>query len=278
MDLIRFAESIQSLKEIRRTGWVRSGIPSPESVADHILGVALLSMVLSRSQGLDESKAVRMALVHDAGEAIIGDVVTIRGSCQASGALRSEKRRNERLAIARVFGAVGYKDALALYDEFEAGASPEARLVSQLDKLEMVLQAYRYEKRSGVDLDEFYETGFSQIKDKEMIALLKKLYKSRRIPSGRSDKAEPYTVKPGIYRHYKGKKRLYEVLGVARHSESPADLYVVYRGMYHHDEFGDDAIWIRPISLFTGTVFVNGRRVPRFTYVCAAENAKRGRV
>lgn len=63
-------------------------------------------------------------------------------------------------------------------------------------------------------------------------------------------------IKPGRYRHYKGKD--YEVLGVARHSETEEE-YVVYRQLY-----GEGGLWIRPIGMFLETVLVAGAILPRF--------------
>lgn len=63
-------------------------------------------------------------------------------------------------------------------------------------------------------------------------------------------------VEPGRYRHYKGKE--YEVLGVARHSETEEEL-VVYRCLY-----GDFSLWVRPLALFSELVRVDGVSVPRF--------------
>lgn len=63
-------------------------------------------------------------------------------------------------------------------------------------------------------------------------------------------------IQPGRYRHYKGKD--YEVLGVARHSETE-DEFVVYRALY-----GDRSLWIRPAAMFLETVLVEGRPCPRF--------------
>ncbi|WP_280548680.1 MULTISPECIES: DUF1653 domain-containing protein [unclassified Halomonas] len=62
--------------------------------------------------------------------------------------------------------------------------------------------------------------------------------------------------RPGIYRHYKGP--LYEVLGVARHSETEEPL-VVYRALY-----GDYGLWTRPLDIFLESVEVQGEPVPRF--------------
>jgi len=66
-------------------------------------------------------------------------------------------------------------------------------------------------------------------------------------------------IPSGHYLHYKGNR--YEVIGVARHSETD-ELLVVYRPLY-----GEGALWVRPLSMFTQTVTVEGREVPRFRYL-----------
>ena len=63
-------------------------------------------------------------------------------------------------------------------------------------------------------------------------------------------------IKPGRYRHYKGND--YEVLGVARHSETEEE-YVVYRQLY-----GAGGLWIRPMTMFSESVSVGNELVPRF--------------
>jgi len=71
-------------------------------------------------------------------------------------------------------------------------------------------------------------------------------------------------IKPGKYRHYKGKD--YEVIGVAHHSET-LDLLVVYRALYDNPEFGNNSLWVRPATMFAETVEVDGKTVPRFAIV-----------
>jgi len=66
-------------------------------------------------------------------------------------------------------------------------------------------------------------------------------------------------LRPGRYRHYKGMD--YDVIGVARHSETEEQM-VVYRCLY-----GDYSLWVRPLAMFQETVNVAGEDVPRFTYV-----------
>ncbi len=71
-------------------------------------------------------------------------------------------------------------------------------------------------------------------------------------------------MKLGIYRHYKG--NLYEVIGVARHSETLEEL-VVYRALYDSPDFGPNALFVRPLSMFAEMVEVNGESVQRFTLI-----------
>ena len=66
-------------------------------------------------------------------------------------------------------------------------------------------------------------------------------------------------IRPGRYRHYKGSD--YEVVGIARHSETEEEL-VVYRTLY-----GDGSLWVRPLAMFMEDVVVYGRQVPRFAWV-----------
>ena len=66
-------------------------------------------------------------------------------------------------------------------------------------------------------------------------------------------------IKLGRYRHFKGKE--YEVLGVARHSETEEEL-VVYRALY-----GDFGLWVRPARMWNETVERDGKTFRRFTYI-----------
>ena len=71
-------------------------------------------------------------------------------------------------------------------------------------------------------------------------------------------------LRPGIYQHYKGKR--YRVIGIARHSETLEQL-VVYRALYDSQEFGDQALWVRPLVMFEESVKIEGRPVPRFKFI-----------
>ena len=67
------------------------------------------------------------------------------------------------------------------------------------------------------------------------------------------------TIKPGRYRHFKGGE--YEVVGLAKHSETMEDM-VVYRALY-----GERGLWVRPASMWNETVERDGKTFRRFTYL-----------
>lgn len=73
-----------------------------------------------------------------------------------------------------------------------------------------------------------------------------------------------HNIKTVIYRHYKNKE--YRVLGVARHTET-CESMVVYQALYHSAEFGDHALWVRPLDMFFEKVTIDGKQMPRFEYV-----------
>lgn len=66
-------------------------------------------------------------------------------------------------------------------------------------------------------------------------------------------------IQLGTYRHYKG--NTYQVIGVAKHSETEEDL-VVYRALY-----GEGGLWVRPLEIFCEKVEVGGKWVSRFEQI-----------
>ena len=72
-------------------------------------------------------------------------------------------------------------------------------------------------------------------------------------------------IRLGRYRHFKGGE--YEVIGVARHSETLEEM-VVYRALY-----GEKGLWVRPASMWDETVERDGKRIKRFTYIGEGEEA-----
>ena len=76
--------------------------------------------------------------------------------------------------------------------------------------------------------------------------------------------SEIKTLKKGLYQHYKGP--MYRVIDIARHSETEESL-VIYQALY-----GEKGIWARPLSMFTETIELDGKIVPRFAY-CYVQTA-----
>lgn len=66
-------------------------------------------------------------------------------------------------------------------------------------------------------------------------------------------------LQPGIYEHYK--KKRYQVIGVAKHSETEEKLAL------DQPWYGDGGWWVRPLPMFLEAVMVNGKKVPRFKYI-----------
>jgi len=75
-------------------------------------------------------------------------------------------------------------------------------------------------------------------------------------------------IPPGRYRHYKGQE--YEVLGVARHSETEEE-FVVYQALY-----GEQQLWIRPVAMFVEPVTVADRPCSRFLLMTEDSSPSRG--
>lgn len=179
--LIRAYFEFNHLKHLYRQGWLRRGLPPErcETVAEHTYATALLVMLLCDAvyHELDSGRALQLALIHDLGEVYAGDLTP------ADGVTGAEKHRLEKDGIARILGGLpGGERYLALWDEFEAGKTPEARLVRQVDRLEMALQAAVYERlpqELPLELSEFYESARQDLHDPALEPLLEALLRIR---------------------------------------------------------------------------------------------------
>ena len=146
--LLEFLSNVGRLKGLPRTGWLESGVLEPESVAEHSHRTAVIAMLLADLQGLDSGKAAKMALLHDLAEALTGDLTPEEKRRRGQAYLTEEEEAMD-LLLSGLPGslAASYKD---LWEELRRSSSPEAVLVSQADKVEMLLQASEYEEE-GVE-------------------------------------------------------------------------------------------------------------------------------
>lgn len=150
-------KQLVKLKELKRTGWLRCGIEAAgcESVAEHSLGTGWLGFLAACEfyPELDASKVMLLGCIHDLGEAVTGDVLPW------DKAIDPDFDAKERAgALQAAAGLKALPQLIALYDEYHAGVTPEARLAHQIDKLEMLLQALCYEEKADVNLQQFYDS------------------------------------------------------------------------------------------------------------------------
>jgi putative hydrolase of HD superfamily len=143
------------LKDVQRQGWVDAGVPSPESVAAHSWGMAVLALKLCPDD-LDLTKVLRLCLIHDLPEVIVGDLTPRHD--------RSTKAADEHAAMKALA-----PEWLTLFEEYEAQATPEAVFARRLDKLDMALQASLYEERTELDLQDFINSARKTLGDDPLL-------------------------------------------------------------------------------------------------------------
>jgi putative hydrolase of HD superfamily len=153
-ELLALYSQVATLKLLPRTGWLQRGVAHPESVAEHIFGVTLLSLFIGDTVvGLDRAKLLTIALVHDLAEAYLTDLPTSAQRFLGSDVKHDAERRALDVLLANIPQRDYY---LAAWEEYATGASPEARLVKAVDRLEMLTQASMYEQVGHRTLDEFW--------------------------------------------------------------------------------------------------------------------------
>lgn len=160
-------ESLE-LKALARAGWVRKGVPGPESVAAHSWGIAWLVLVLA-PDALDRARALAYATLHDLAEARVGDLTP------ADGVPPEEKARREHEAMQRFASGLERPELLAMWDSYEAQADAEARFVRELDRLDMALQALRYHRQGAKALGEFILSAAKVVRHPALRPLLEEI-------------------------------------------------------------------------------------------------------
>jgi len=151
--LLDLCLELQILDRVPRSGYVLRGVAEPESVTEHSWHVLLLVWALgSRSEGVNLTRAMEIALVHDLAELRVGDLPRVASRYFPVGA----KKTAEAAAMAEILAPLPER-ALALYDEYQAGTTPEARLVKACDKLQLMLKVAVYERWGTGALTEFWD-------------------------------------------------------------------------------------------------------------------------
>ena len=124
------------LKDLPRSGWLRKGIETPESVAAHSWGLALLCMEFAPrvEPTLDVNKTLQLALVHDLPEVIVGDITP------HDPISKQEKQQQEQHAAQHLLSDQMHE----LWKEYDSNTTRESQFVHAMDKIDMALQALVY--------------------------------------------------------------------------------------------------------------------------------------
>ncbi|XP_075410715.1 5'-deoxynucleotidase HDDC2 [Tenrec ecaudatus] len=176
-DLLRFLRLVGQLKRTPRTGWVYRNVEKPESVSDHMYRMAIMALVTKDDQ-LNKDRCVRLALVHDMAECIVGDIAP------ADNVPKEEKHRREKEALEALTQLLPEdlrKEICDLWEEYETQSSAEAKYVKQLDLCEMILQASEYEDLESKPgrLQEFYDSTAGKFSHPEIVQLVAELEAER---------------------------------------------------------------------------------------------------
>ena len=168
--LIEFYFELNHLKQLFRQGWLLRKIPENkcESVADHLFGAAILTLMIADNyyESLDMNKLLKMVLVHELGEIYIGDVTP------HDHIPKNIKYEWEYKAVVEIFSKIpNGKQYVALWKEYEEGQTPEAKLIKQIDYLEMGLQAHIYNRQYNIPIDDFIRSTKKRLHDKRLIDL-----------------------------------------------------------------------------------------------------------
>jgi putative hydrolase of HD superfamily len=140
--ILEFLRATERLKVVTRSAFTSEG--KPETVAEHSWRLCLMALVLrDEFPEVDLGKLLAMCVVHDLGEAIGGDVPApeqARRRAADPSATKAAQEREDLLTVLAPLPAPMRQTITALWDEYEAATSPEARAAKALDKLETILQ------------------------------------------------------------------------------------------------------------------------------------------
>lgn len=133
---LTFLQEAEKLKSVIRSAHTSTG--RPESTAEHTWRLCLMAMAFEdHLPGMDMHKLLKMCIVHDLGEAIHGDIPAVEKNRHPD---KSRQEKADLLHLTRTLDQQQQASILALWQEYEDAASPEAKAVKALDKLETILQ------------------------------------------------------------------------------------------------------------------------------------------
>ncbi|CAH8631478.1 unnamed protein product [Schistosoma margrebowiei] len=158
-NVLRFLLLCGKLKRTVRTGWTRYNINSPESVSDHMYRMALMATVIPTNErgNLNTDRLLKMAIVHDLAECIVGDITP---HCGVSKEEKLSREKDAMKQLCELISEENSAEIMSLWKEYVDQKTPEAVICKDFDKFEMLLQAYEYEHETlePGKLESFFES------------------------------------------------------------------------------------------------------------------------
>ncbi|SMN22575.1 similar to Saccharomyces cerevisiae YGL101W Putative protein of unknown function [Maudiozyma saulgeensis] len=156
--LLAFMNVVHQLKIQKRTGWLDYGMTECESIADHMYRMSILSMLITNPK-VNRDKCVRIALVHDMAEALVGDITPV----DPIGKDEKHRRELETMKyvckeIVEPMSSESAREILEDFISYDTIGSLEARYVKDIDKYELLVQCFEYEKihKGKLNFQEFF--------------------------------------------------------------------------------------------------------------------------
>lgn len=170
-DILHFMELVGNLKHTKRTGWVLRDVNDCESISGHMYRMSMMTFLLEETESLNRIRCMELALVHDLAESLVGDLTPF------CGVAKEDKKAMELKAMADICKLVEPrgKRIMELFEEYEEGQSEESKFVKDLDRLDMVMQAFEYEKRDNCLMK--HQEFFDSTEGKFQHPFIKKLVK-----------------------------------------------------------------------------------------------------
>ncbi|XP_054153504.1 5'-deoxynucleotidase HDDC2-like [Oppia nitens] len=185
INLLQFLCEIEKLKHLDRKGFKDRDVNKPETVAGHMYRMAVMAMLYqsdSPDEVIDRNRLLRMTIIHDMAECLVGDITPYDGIPV------EEKHRREYEAmdyLVSLLPSKSSKEFKDLFDEYEKQESREAIIVKEFDRFDVMLQGYQYERSEYetkgriIRFQEFFDNANGKIFTKQLLQMIDELNKTR---------------------------------------------------------------------------------------------------
>ncbi|CAG2111597.1 unnamed protein product [Medioppia subpectinata] len=185
--LIEFLCEINKLKHLDRKGWTIQdrAINKPETVAGHMYRMAVMAMLYTPDTTdtlVDRNRLVRLTLIHDMAECLVGDITPFDGISVDEKHKLENNAMNYLVSLLPAKSSEEFKD---LFDEYERQETPEAKIVKEFDRFDVMLQAFQYEqleyetKGRVIRFQEFFDNAVGKIVSKQLVQMWDQLNENR---------------------------------------------------------------------------------------------------